>query len=416
VSKTLANSGDLVTYTLTLSITANPVSGIILQDTLPPGMTFVGFLNPSTQTATTQNGQVLTWTLPTLFPGTYTFQYQVQLDDFLSGGAVLTNSVILTAPNMPSSTALAPVTVLAGYTVKIGVYNEVGELVKQIAVTQFSQPVDNLWLSPDGTVSGLNDPVEIVFAGVTIASWDGTNKDGNPVGNGTYYVKVDNVDSLGTVTTVTQEAVVNRSLSRITVSVYNEAGEVVRHLYGVTDDPLGASLSEVTLNTPVIAPGAAGVNDPAQLILVLETSGVPVTLTWDGKGDSGAFVMGGRYELHVQWDNGQGAVTDITKGVLVVGERTPLGQVVAAPNVLNAASGMITTFKVNAAQSLTLRVKVYTMAGELAAGPMDGAVGGNSVTWDASAFASGMYLGFVEGLNPQGGAALRQIVKVVVVK
>jgi hypothetical protein len=56
------------------------------------------------------------------------------------------------------------------------------------------------------------------------------------------------------------------------------------------------------------------------------------------------------------------------------------------------------------------------MAGELAAKPANGTVGANSVTWDATGLASGMYLGVVEGLNPQGGLVLRQIVKVVVVK
>jgi flagellar hook assembly protein FlgD len=306
--------------------------------------------------------------------------------------------------------------VVAGYTINIAVYNETGEMVKQIAVTQFSQPLENIQLTPDGLISGLNDSIEVVYNGVTITSWDGTNSDGTLTSNGTYYVKVDNIDALGTVTTETKQLEVNRSLSKITVSVYNEAGEVVRHLYGVTDDPLGSTMTNVTLSSNVIDPGATGANDPNQLILVIETTGTPVTLVWDGNNDSASLVGGGRYELHVQWNNGQGSVTDITKGVLVVGARTPLGQVVAAPNLLNASSGMITTFKVNTTQSLTLRVRVYTMAGELAAKPADGTVGANSVTWDATGLASGMYLGVVEGLNPQGGLALRQIVKVVIVR
>jgi uncharacterized repeat protein (TIGR01451 family) len=410
-----ASSGDLVTYTLTLTITGNPVSGMVLQDTLPADVTFVDFLNAPPSTTTSQAGNVLTWNLPTLSLGPYQITYQVRVNDFLPGGEVFTNSVVLTAPGLASQTAQASVAVV-GHVVKIGVYNEVGELVKQIAVTEFSRAVENLQLSPDGSISGLVDPVEMVFQGVTIASWDGTNGSGSLVGNGTYYVKVDNIDSLGTVTTVTREITVSRSLAKIMVSVYNEAGEVVRRLYGMADDSKGTVMSDVDLNTTVIVPGAAAGNNPTQLEIVLENSGVPVTLTWDGTGDSGAVVAGGHYELHVQWDNGQGTVTDITRGVMVAGEKIPLGQVTAAPNVLNASNGMTTAFMVNAAPPLTLRVRVYTIAGELAAGPQAGGSGGNSVTWDASGMASGMYLAVVEGLNTQGGTALKQIVKVLVVK
>jgi len=55
--------------------------------------------------------------------------------------------------------------------------------------------------------------------------------------NGNYYVKVDNIDTFGVVRTTTQEVTVNRSLYKADLTIYNEAGEVVRHLLTYVDDP-----------------------------------------------------------------------------------------------------------------------------------------------------------------------------------
>ena len=90
------------------------------------------------------------------------------------------------------------------------------------------------------------------------------------------------------------------------------------------------------------------------------------------------------------------------------------GMVLAQPNVLNGGNYR-TTFTVNASPTLTLKVKVYTMAGELM-WMGAGATGGNSVQWDVSQAASGLYLGVVEGVDAQGNKAFRQILKVMVVR
>ncbi len=64
---------------------------------------------------------------------------------------------------------------------------------------------------------------------------------------------------------------------------------------------------------------------------------------------------------------------------------------------------------------MTLRVRVYTLAGELMS-DFQGTPGANQASWDATGYASGLYLAAVELLNPNGGLMDRQILKVMVLR
>jgi flagellar hook assembly protein FlgD len=384
----------------------------VLQDVLPPGVNFVGFGNTSTQVTTGQSGQILTWSLPPLSPGIYTYQYQVKLDDFLAGGSVLTNNVLLTAPNLPNEAAQVAVTVRAAYTVTIGVYNEVGELVKQIAVTQFSLAVQNAQLSPDGAINSLNDPVAVLFKGVTLGLWDGTGPEGNPVGNGNYYFKIENLDAFGVVTTETQLVNVDRSLAKLQVNVYNEAGEVVRHICDYTDNPTNGEMTSMVLSTNVLPVAEEGTPAPSdQLVVTLSTG---VTFVWDGRADNGAPVGGGHYEVEVHWTNGAGVEDVISRGLMVERVGGAENQVVAAPNVLTGGNTTTTLEVLNPTVNLTLKLKVYDVVGELLA-EAEGQAAANQVAWDATGKASGLYFAVVELRDPATGRFQgRRILKVLV--
>jgi hypothetical protein len=64
---------------------------------------------------------------------------------------------------------------------------------------------------------------------------------------------------------------------------------------------------------------------------------------------------------------------------------------------------------------LTLRVKIYNLAGELAA-ELQGAPGTNQVSWNATRYASGLYLAVVDLLNSDGGKMGQQILKVILLR
>jgi flagellar hook assembly protein FlgD len=304
------------------------------------------------------------------------------------------------------------------YLVKIGVYNEAGELVKEILIEEYPHPIENIRLEEENLISSLhgeNHEVEIYYGQSLIGIWDGTNRNNDLVTNGNYYIKVDNIDTYGTVKTTTQVVMVNRAIYQATINIYNEAGEVIRRLYAYVDDPgLGGVLS-MQLSTSVIKPSlqAAG-GTPNEVAVILSNA---TTVVWDGRSDTGIFVTSGQYFIEVHTVDGQGAQATVVREIAVLDTDSDRGieRVEASPNVLNEANGYEVKFTTNTALRLTLKASIYTMAGELV-GSIQGLAGTNSVTWDASGVVSGLYLAVVEQVDYQGGLVSRQIQKLAVIK
>ncbi len=254
----------------------------------------------------------------------------------------------------------------------------------------------------------------VYFDGVPLGSWNGTTTNGSLVSNGIYYVKVDSISNLGVDVSTTQQVTVDRTLYQSSILIYNEAGEVVKHLYVYTDDPGKPGVGSVQLSSTVIEPGMAqGAGTPSQLTITLSNG---TTVVWDGTTDSGSFVQSGQYFVEVHTMDGKGGETTVIKEVAVEDRNSVngIGVVTAWPNQLVAAKGlMTTTFHNNSSMSLTLKVSIYTLAGELVQAST-GAAGTNQASWDASQVASGAYLAVVEILNPNGGLAGKQILKLIV--
>ncbi len=421
VSEPQAKSGDTLTYTLGVTLTGTTLSNVIVTDTLPANVSFVSAGTPSAGNATFySNLSQISWSLPsTLTPGIYTLSYKTQVDPFTPSGTNIVNGAQLTFPGLGIPlTSSVTVQVTGQYAVNVGVYNEAGELINQIKVVQLSQSVNSLNLQGNAITSltGTSGKIYIYSQGYLLGVWDGTNSNGDPVSNGVYFIKANSVDPYGVVTTITQQATVSRSLAKISVNVYNEAGEVVKHLLAWVDDPLGAQMNNVVLSSAVLQPGApAGGSQPSTLLIAVQTSGTAVTLSWDGTNDSGAYVSAGYYLLGAHWFDGQGGTSDISRGILVTanGNRSD-GTLVAQPNLLTVSTGVTrTTFKYYSSQNLTLRVRIYTLAGELAA-ETQGNSGTNQATWDASGYASGLYLATADLLSNNGGKVGQQILKIMV--
>jgi uncharacterized repeat protein (TIGR01451 family) len=419
VSESTAQSGDVLTYSISLTVTGNTAQGVVVTDLLPANISYVGpgTNNPPSLPAPLVSGTELTWNLGNLEPAVYTLRYQTKVNDFVQGGTVIENNAQVSTTNGPSSSTHVDVQVTGEYTVRVGVYNEAGELVKTLLVTEFSEPIDQITLSTDNVISSLEDKINIYFGTHLIGTWDGTNNNGDPVTNGQYHITVESVDSTGTVQTLTQEAVVNRSLYKATVLIYNEAGEVVRHLYTYVDDPGKQTVGEVTLSTKVIAPSGVATSGTPNTVTITLSNGTVVT--WDGKSDSGSYVTGGQYFVEVHSSDGQGGETIVTEKITVQGQNVGLGvgTLAAEPNVINEKSGTtVVTFTMkNSGMSLSLRASIYTVAGELVKVEQGTAGEPAVVTWDTAGMASGLYLAVVEEQGANGGGLQRQIVKILVV-
>jgi len=410
-----------LTYTIAVTVTGNNATGLVVTDTLPANVSFVGFTatNPFPGFYTQATG-LLQWTIPSpLGIGVYLLSYQTQVNNFVPANSIILNKAQVTGSTTAPIIASVPVTTIGSFTVKVNVYNSAGEVVKTIVIQQYSQPVNSITLSTSNTITTLSGPgstIEIFYDGYLIGTWNGTNNLGQPVSNGSYSIQVDNMGQTGVVTSVDQTAIVNRSLANITANVYNEAGELVRTLYNVVSDPVGSNMTNVTLSSNILRPSVTaptGGSSTNVANILIETSGTPVTLTWDGTNSGGTIVTPGVYTIEVHWNDGTGQTSDISREIVVMPGPGASGIAVARPNVLNATNGMTTTFDATGIQNAySIKVQVYTMTGQLIQ-VLNSPQGSPTVPWNATGMASGIYIAVMEVDNSNGGVISRQRLKVL---
>jgi flagellar hook assembly protein FlgD len=171
------------------------------------------------------------------------------------------------------------------------------------------------------------------------------------------------------------------------------------------------TLSSNILRPSLTAPAAGAANNVATILI--ETSGTPVTLTWDGSNNSSSLVTPGVYTIDVHWNNGSGSTTNISREIIVMSGSGVSGIAVARPNVLNASNGMTTTFDATGVQSAySIKVQVYTIAGQLIQTVIS-PQGTPQVQWNATGMASGIYIAVMEIDNSNGGILNRQRLKIL---
>ena len=414
-SESVANSGDLVTYSLVLNVVESPASSVTVTDVLPANMTFQSFALVPPGGVTSVVGNNLSWIFPTLPVGPVTLTYQAVVGNLLVGGTVLTNNAQLTyAGNPVPQKASVNITIAAIFKVQVAVYNSAGELVDVISVQELSQEVKSFSLT-GATITTLEGKTYVMVGGQIIATWNGMNQNGTPVSNGIYYLNVTSTDPYGSVTNVAQTVTVNRSIAQVVVDIYNEAGEVVKHLYSYADDTGNAPLGQVGLSTGMIAPRVGTPTPGGDNAVTITFNGT--SLVWDGTNDSGAIVTNGVYLVDVNWTDGSGGQQVVSKSVLVQRGNSPVtnGTVFAAPNILKGVNTTIIEVNPTSANTnMTLTMSLYDVAGELVKKPVTGQTGMNEVDLNASGLASGLYLVVVDLRDINGKFIQRQTTKIII--
>jgi uncharacterized repeat protein (TIGR01451 family) len=421
VSDAAPMSDEALVFTLNVSVPFGGASNVNITDTVPVGLTYVSAPQPSnpsggslnvyplpTVAPTPGTGSLLVWSFPSMPPGNYSYTYNATVNDFMPGGQAITNYAAwnyppnVTAPNVTN----AALTVQGNFQVRIGVYNEAGELVDLLlAPKNFSEAIQSVNLSTN-SLKSINDIIQITFHGVVLATWNGTNSNGTEVTNGQYFVKVDNIDPEGVVNTQTQSVLVARHLATVSVNIYNEAGEVVRHLEETVADSVTMN-SGFTLSTTTLEPGnQGGSNSNLQIVLSGGT-----TINWDGRGDNGEYLTNGQYTVEVTTVDGQGGDATVSKQVTIFRTSVdlPNGYVSVFPNPYSPKNNPPPFITIRVGGNYSVSANIYTVAGELVA-KVQSLPGNNYATWDPTSqavngsygVASGLYIAVVVIADPQG--------------
>ncbi len=420
-----------LTYTLAYSNpSSSPVTNAVLVDKLPPiaQMSYIagsasnsGVYDPATNT--------LTWVISNIAPGTsgqVTYQIQASFESANTKNAQMVNNACL---NFVGGTVCSGVTVsvTGAYLVHLAIYNQAGELIKDLVTFELANAVSDFTVV-NGVITTDSQTAQFFYKGILIGTWDATNPNGAKVTNGTYLVKIDSVDPFGVTTTVTHGVSVDITRDTLKVAVYNEAGEIVKHFSqveiqnliagaGGTLLPADFDVGKIRLSSSTISPTNSNTSGPNQTLTV--TLGSGRSFVWDGRGDSGNILTSGTYFLEVKSDVQNSAPQETIMALhLLDANAGSLGDVVLGPNPVDLGKNPTAIFYINnlSTQVTEIRAKIYTVAGELTQVLVNAPGNLSQIPWNLgqAGMASGTYLAVLE-MNGNSGLIGRKIVKVVVI-
>jgi flagellar hook assembly protein FlgD len=297
--------------------------------------------------------------------------------------------------------------------VSVRVYNEAGEevavltegmtLEDSVREFEFADGVDSI--TEARGIIGIVFPETGDRAAVTVV-WDGTDG-GQPLANGSYIVKVESVDSSGVLTVATGTASILRAESKVTVRIFNEAGELVfsRQLAAGS-----VQQSEVEIQGSVVDPSLPPGVPGSTLNLVLGT----LNLGWSGRDDSGRILANGSYIVEIHIESGQNEIL-FTETVTVLSSwQQAAGSLQIIPNPASGAAPVEIRIP---AGSTGGTARIYTVSGELVRRIE---FAGDSVLWDltdrtGSRAASGVYLVLAEFIGSDGHVS-RSLARLVIIR
>jgi hypothetical protein len=231
-------------------------------------------------------------------------------------------------------------------------------------------------------------------------AWAGQGDGGQLVAGGTYMVVFQTKDGTGATVSLQVAVTVLRQQVQSSVTIYNSAGELVRHF------STGLSiLNGLTLSSNSLVVGHSGVT------ITTGAVGSP-TVVWDGLNDAGQPVAAGLYDIKVTKTLPGAADTQYSAWVQVLkAAGSPLDGLVAGPNPLRGPAAALTLKLPNLSPQGQVKVGLYTLAGELVYG--NSMIGGTLVL-PMHDMANGIYLLAVDAQD--GAVSQRKVMKIAVVR
>ena len=293
---------------------------------------------------------------------------------------------------------------------KIGIYNEAGELVRVL----LNEPANGYVKNIDFTVNSktstallAGQKLDIYMGGVEILSsigqggtmvvWDGVNNRGQKVETGVYYLKIEQSDQYAHTNVTIRSLTVIKAEAYVELRVYNSAGELVRTIRedkSTVTDKLVLNVAATLATNQEVLIGYS--KDPADVI------------KWDGKNDQGVAVSSGSYEIQIVAQSLGGSATAASKTVVVLNRSNEfLTDEKIYPNPYDQYAGgeMFVTWNASG-ETGKMRVVFYNLNGEKVRG-IDAALSAGMVSWDmktdnGSKVASGFYVCMLEGRTEEG--------------
>ncbi len=344
------------TYTATPTFTDTP----IYTPTYTPTYTATRTATPTytdTNTYTATPTQSFTYTATPTYTATQTVTFTYTATDTSTATPTYTSTDTMTATptDTPTRTATPTFTVTNTvtstptitptrppfpYTIKIGVYNEAGELVKVIAqdvCNKLMQDV-SLYVGTDSkNIVGPGQALELKFPGLGTPStlgngstswfWQADNSALQTVSPGKYYIQIEQTDTYDHTTVLIKDINVITMDHYLEMSIFNSAGETVRIIR--IDNPVVDKLSVKLYNdNPVL-----GFDKVASPIAIQYGKG-PDYLYWDGKNSQGIRVGNGTYELQFILKDSSGRTSVDSRTIIVLNETavSTLGEIKVMPN------------------------------------------------------------------------------------
>jgi hypothetical protein len=293
--------------------------------------------------------------------------------------------------------------------VSLGIYNSAGELVYWVAQNMdVDQSIAPQGLSVSGGalvpgMAGSAASLYLIGSGMSL-NWNGANSNGQWVQSGTYIASMTVTDPYGKVSSYSSNITVLNQNS-MSVSVYNSAGELVRHMSG----PLPTQMTAPVFSTESFSPEAGG------QLLISYNSGLS-SLVWDGKNDQGKLVSGGMYLVKVELSL-PGQLPELwAKSVEVL--RAPgadiLAAAIVAPNPASLRDAKVLVSLGDLNSSARVRADIYDLAGEHVASA-DNSDEPGRIVWDLGngRYAPGTY--FIV-LQVEGAKQFRRVLKLALTR
>jgi len=283
------------------------------------------------------------------------------------------------------------------YTLKITVYGESGEKVRDIINTSTLDiakdfEVDVPTFNPDD-----GGKVTIKVSG-NFYEWDGKNNQGTKVGNGVYYIKVETTDIYGFTHMVVKDVTVLANNSKLQMRIFNSAGEIVKTLPVTVTAPYGTTEIKVIPESP--KPFVPGDDPYAEIIYNGET------IKWDGTNNFGRIVDSGAYVLQIVNidENGYRVIAQANITVLHDGYQV-ISDIKIVPNPMDMKKTSVVSFKYTVTAGTKVTVRLYNINGEIVKTLSD-PTGTGEIKWDISAertpYATGLYVCVIEAQATNG--------------